>query len=160
MRSLPTRSLPRLLAYTRRQLSTEKPKSLNQQPIETDSSNITTSTVVKSNLRNHLSQSATSSQPTENAITRARKNTQPTVYSFSGLSYAMPYFMAWKRFKVLLWNVGLGSSIAGFALFVYKYSIWAVKQDDLTDEYLQKVEQDQQQQQQALLMLSQQQQKQ
>ena len=74
--------------------------------------------------------------PVKSALQQSRQRTQPTIYNTSGLAYALPAFLALKRTKQMIWNGVLGCALIGFASFVYEYSIWAVRQDDLTDEYL------------------------
>ena len=77
----------------------------------------------------------------EKVIAKSRERTMPVVYDFSGVTYALPQYMVQKRLKLLMWNCFAGSILAGFVAFVYNYSIWAVKQDDITDEFLDTAEQ-------------------
>jgi hypothetical protein len=74
------------------------------------------------------------------AISQQRNLNLPTEYTFAGLNYAMPNFMAQRRLRLLLWNGLAGCSLAGFVVWIYLYSIWAVKQDDLSDEFLAEIE--------------------
>ena len=67
-------------------------------------------------------------------------HTTTVVNAAGGKAFAMNMEMAnTQRRRLLLWNTLIASVMTGFIGFVYFYSIYAVRQDDITDAYLEQI---------------------
>ncbi|KAI3657031.1 hypothetical protein MP638_007303 [Amoeboaphelidium occidentale] len=98
-------------------------------------------------MTNSQSQSSSSSsslspkaQPKISSLSVRTREALPTQLRSSQRLFTFPEYQVRQRMRLLVKNSIIGLSIASFGVFVYGYSMWAVKQDDLTDAFLAELE--------------------